>query len=177
MNVSGCGATEWGGMANGTSEFRPEDELPEGLREELRGLYSPPTRMPAGRDEGILAAARRAGGGRRIGWKRAVGMAMAACVAVAGTLFVMEWGWRGERGEAKPAASAIAAGYVRTGDIRDAFYLARELAKESPDGKKRGAGLPAFWDANRDGVVDQGDVNALAVAAVALPVERNGGVR
>jgi hypothetical protein len=133
--------------------------------------------MGSARDQSILAAARAAaGGGRRFGWKAAAGLAIAACVALAGTLFVVERGaGHGGAGSGAPVAQA----YQRTGDIRDAFYLARQLAKESSDGKKQEAGsqLPAFWDVNRDGVVDQADVNALAVAAVALPEQGNGGVR
>ncbi|HVS72495.1 MAG TPA: hypothetical protein VHQ47_14665, partial [Phycisphaerae bacterium] len=58
-------------------------------------------------------------------------------------------------------------GYVRTGDIRDAYFVARELA--AGDG-----GAVRGWDQNGDGVVDDGDVKALAMAAVRLPVDASG---
>jgi hypothetical protein len=49
-------------------------------------------------------------------------------------------------------------GYVRTGDIRDAFYVARAV--------EAGRGLDKGWDVNGDGKVDGGDVRVLAMAAV-----------
>ena len=135
-------------------------DLPPRMKEALRGLYSGGG-ISANRDAEILRVAKEAGiaAGRRR-WRWAVGMGLAAAVALAGTLWMVEGG--GGRHGAKEAA------YVRTGDIRDAYYLARQLkAGHSP--KDAGA-----WDANHDGKIDDGDVQALAVAAVKRDA---GGVR
>ena len=78
---------------------------------------------------------------------------MAAAVALAAGIM-----WRQYSGPA-PA-------YARTGDIRDAVYLARQIKAH------HGTGLPnareGSWDANGDGVIDQRDVRLLALAAVKL---------
>lgn len=146
----------------------PLPALPESLQQELRGLYSPP--LPgamASRDAAILAAARRAGASRR-SWRLAVGSGLAAAVALAASLY---WSI-----PAPPAPTAAASAYARTGDIRDAYYLARQL-KQASDGN----GTPAldsrgYWDANRDGRIDRTDVDALALAVVQLGSTRLPGV-
>ena len=118
------------------------------LQKDLQGLFAPP-RFRAERDAAILSAARRP---RRTYW-RAVGLAIAAAVAVAATLFVFA-----ERNRQQENAA-----YARTGDIRDAFYVARQL--------KAHAALEAQWDATGDGKVDDADVEALRFAAVRLGSE------
>jgi hypothetical protein len=60
------------------------------------------------------------------------------------------------------------AAYVRTGDIRDAFYVAREL--EQRHGARE---VSMTFDENHDGKVDREDVGLLAMAAVRL--EKEGG--
>src|SRR5690242_6356007 len=113
-------------MVMGNSQFREDEDMPEGVKREMRGLYTPPTGMGSTRDQAILAAARAAaGGGRRFGWKAAAGLAIAACVALAGTLFVVEH--RATDRAMESGAPGVAQVYQRTGDIRDAFYLARQL--------------------------------------------------
>src|SRR5947209_6501283 len=122
-------------------EWREDNlELPEGVKGELRGLYRGPG-FPEGRDGGILAGARRAGDGVIWGrrWRRigAVGIA-AAVMLVAGV-----W-WNQFERAGQPVAVAPAATYQRTGDIRDAFYVARAIAAHQT--------LEANWDVNGDGV-------------------------
>jgi hypothetical protein len=111
------------------------------LGQELKGLLAGPS-MGAARDEAILAAAREAATRAAAhAWRRRVtwAMGMAAAIAVA-------------------AAVLWPRGYERTGDIRDAFYVARQI--------KQHRALDGTWDVNKDGVVDAKDVRSLAVAAV-----------
>jgi hypothetical protein len=129
---------------------RPDEnlDLPQDLKAALRGMYTPPTPLRAD-DARILAASRMAGTRLPSRWKWAVGMGIAAAVAVTASVMLVERGGR--------------SGYARTGDIRDAFYVAREL--------KSHRALEAAWDSNGDGIVDEKDVHALAAAAVRLPAK------
>jgi hypothetical protein len=116
--------------------------------------------MPASRDAALFAALRRAPAPAARLWRLVAGAGLAAAVALAATVH-----WYAPR--QSPA-------YARTGDIRDAYSLARALQRESSDGKK----TPAWWDANHDGRVDSADVDALALAVVQLnPPASPGGVR
>jgi hypothetical protein len=120
----------------------PED--PARLAAELKQAFGPPSPAAAAwasRDARVMAAfgARR---GWRWGW---IGGALAASVALAAGVGI----WRIE---SRPAA------YVRTGDIRDAYYVARAVAAGKPVDKQ--------WDANGDGRIDNGDARALAMLAV-----------
>jgi hypothetical protein len=159
-------------MTDGPHHPLPNDSgnLPEDLRRTLRDLYTPPgiggEGMPTRRDAELFAAVRRLPAPARRGrWRFAVGSGLAAAVALAATLY-----WAAPRHEADHAPL-----YTRTGDIRDAYALAREL-KHSSDGKKDPA--PAWWDANGDGRIDAADVDALALAAVQLaPGPSAGGAR
>ena len=118
-----------------------EDQFEERLGQELKGLFAGPS-MGAGRDEAILASARHAAADEaRLKWRWRVAWAMGVAAAVAVAAGVL---WP--------------RGYERTGDIRDAFYVAREL--------KAHKALDGTWDANKDGVVDEKDVRMLALAAV-----------
>ena|GEM_PF-3064821 len=145
-----------------------DENLPERVREELKGMYTPRGSFSAGRDERILRAAMShiapalAGiGSQRREWRiRRWGMsgAVAAAVAVVvGGFWYVEWGHEA-KGE----------NYVRTGDVRDAFYLAREL--------KAGKAMGAQWDVEGNGVVDERAVKALAMAAVRIS-DAEGGAR
>jgi len=144
-------------------------DLPAALERELRQLYAGPGQGQRGaisreHDASILAAARRAGAEagtstwRR--WRTAGAIGIAAAVAVAAGVL---WNQFGTHGPATPYTAATARResaipYARTGDIRDAFYVARRL--------KTHQALERGWDVNGDGVVDDADVNALAMAAV-----------
>jgi hypothetical protein len=151
---------------------QPSDNFERKLAGELKGLYGAPERARAG-DAQILSAARAAGEASVRGrWRWRVGLGLAAAVAVAAGVM---WGdFFGHGNVAMPARSPAApqadrameahAPAARTGDIQDAYFVAREL--------KQHHSLPILWDSTGDGLVDQNDVQALAVAAVRLPVEK-----
>ena len=126
------------------------ENLPAGLRGDLAGLYGPPAW--AGRDAEILAAMRR----RPRRWPMPMGVAAAVLVAAGLAL----WARTNHPASAPPA-------YARTGDIRDAFYLDRQLHAH--------AAVSSTWDVNHDGAVDEKDVRSLALAAVQIRAE--GGVQ
>jgi hypothetical protein len=152
-------------------------DLPENLKSDLRGLFdnTPPYR---GDDQAILSAARSAGRPVHKGRRWAVGIGIAAAVAIAAILLP----WGGDVPEATqvashseaPAAPALAKTtalqpYTATGDIRDAYFVARSL--------QTSAKLDARWDTNGDGSVDSKDSDALAAAAVSLSRFSTGEVR
>jgi len=146
---------------------QPRDPFEERLGAELKRLYQGP--VARADDDAVLSAARSAGeaavrGGGR--WKWHVGLGMAAAVAIAaGVMWSQLYGPREPAQTHAPEPSAPAAAMPgRTGDIRDAYLVARSL--------KEGKALGQMWDSNGDGVVDQKDVQALAVAAVRLPAEK-----
>jgi hypothetical protein len=143
-----------------------DDKFESRLSAELKCLYAGP--RARGEDEAILAAARSAGEAavRGRGWRWRVGVGLAAAVAIAAGVMGVERFGRQARPAAAPSmeAAATPAPNAPTGDIRDAYTVARGL--------KEGKILGAMWDNNGDGVVDQKDVQALAVAAVRLPVEK-----
>jgi hypothetical protein len=135
-----------------------EFELPAEIREGLAGLYRPVGGAGAGmngRDGALLAAARRAGEGARAArlWRKwgAAGVAAAVVLSI-GVLWNLRGGEHGTNSHS----------YVRTGDIRDAYYLARQIK----DGDAQTLG--GNWDANADGTVNADDVRVLALAAVKL---------
>jgi hypothetical protein len=142
-------------------EHEDEFQLPRELQEELRGLYGSARGMNE-RDAEILSAARQAGEAaltRRRYWRRMGAVGMAAAVAlVAGLL------WRQIPG----GGVATEKPYARTGDIRDAYYVARQLKAAHTSGTPTPQALEGQWDANRDRVVDEKDVRVLALAAVKL---------
>jgi hypothetical protein len=146
---------------------QPPDKFESQLRSELKQLFAGPAHgRSAEQDAQLLAAARSAGEATVRGhgrWRWRVGLGIAAAVAVAaGVLWSEMFRLKDvERPAAAPAA--VATSYQHTGDIRDAYFVARQL--------KQHRALEAGWDANRDGVVDQKDVQALALAAVKLPPE------
>jgi len=132
-------------------------DLPPELRKSLSDMYTGPG-FPTGHDAAILAAAKRQA---RWPWRAIVSGSIAAAVAIAATLFVLQR----DRQAAEPsmtheAQAAADVAYVRTGDIRDAFFVARQI--------KAKKALEANWDTNGDGVVDEKDVQALAMAAVKI---------
>jgi len=128
------------------------DNFEQRLSAALKGVFAGPSMGMggAGRDAEILAAARHVGDAAgRQQWRRRVAWAMGVAAAVAVAAGVL---W--PRG----------AGYERTGDIRDAFYVAREI--KAHGGAGVGRALDGKWDVTGDGVVDEKDVRTLALAAV-----------
>ena len=120
------------------------DPFENRLQRELKSMFAPPTPMGNARDNVILAAAHHAGTAASR-WKYRVAWAMGVAAALSVTAGLL---WP------RP--------YERIGDIRDAFYVAREIKTHQT--------LDKTWDTNKDGVVDEKDVRALALAAVKLDV-------
>ena len=132
-------------MGSMDEEFR----LPEPLQRELRGLFAPGA-FPAERDGRILAAARHAQSANAVRRWRWAAVGVAAALALATSL------WWLPRGQSVGQGGTA---YARSGDIRDAYYVARHLQKHE-------ALEPGTWDVNRDGHVDEQDVQALVLVAV-----------
>ncbi len=133
--------------------IQPDDRMPDGLKADLEVLYRRTVPVPPGVDEAILVLARR----RRVAWPWAMAGSAAAIAAAVGLAVWLHSPGASERFARTPLALAE---YTRTGDIRDAFFLARQL--------KAGVRPGLRWDTNGDGVVDQRDVDALAMDAVRL---------
>ena len=135
-----------------------EPRLPARLSEDLKALYVPSRIIPPQIDASILAAAREhladAAQSRRIvqypRW-----LAAAAVVALAAVLASL---WFSTRRSPELAREDL----NRDGrvDVLDAFALARRL--------QQGAAADRLFDINGDGVVDQKDIEAIAVRAVKL---------
>jgi hypothetical protein len=81
--------------------------------------------------------------------------------AVAAGVLAAAWvGWGiARRGTEQGREVARAVPVMDAADIRDAYYLARQIKAGVRD---------AAWDVNHDGVVDQKDVDELGAAAVRL---------
>jgi hypothetical protein len=132
-------------------------EIPAELRLALGDLDQSLIAVPAHLDRMILSAARVRVDRR----KRAVrvlrwGAAAAAAIAVLAIVRVEFF--------QKPAASPLAlvgdANADGRVDILDALVVARGIARHEQ--------LPAAWDVNGDGVVDQKDVDLIAQMAVSV---------
>lgn len=141
----------------------PEPSVPSELVEDLIALYTPPGAVPPEVDERIASMAwqqcEQIKARRRIrAWGR-VGVLL-------GVIFLVVWIQQMLHGPpgAGPAVEPVAgiADIDRNGrvDILDAFKLAREI--------EAGARLDAGWDVNRDGRIDQADVDAVGTSAVNL---------
>lgn len=156
----------------------PELHVSQSLRRDLAALFEPDIDVPAEVDEAILAQARQrmAALRRRRMVYRLVRTGVAAGAAVAAVLLIARPlgdldrpGMPAESERQKmsvPLRTAESAtephdidGSGRV-DILDAFAMARRLDAGEP-------GEPA-WDFNGDGAVDERDIDAVAMAAVAL---------
>ncbi|NLX20243.1 MAG: hypothetical protein GXY55_01040 [Phycisphaerae bacterium] len=158
----------------GKPHFDDDDRmgLPSALRAALCDLHRPTKPVPTGFDKAVLAAARREWLRQRR--RRLVIWLVPATAAAAAIVLVVWLGgfWSGPAGSVSlsPMVSAPPSqtplkdingdGQV---DILDALMLARRV--EAADI----AGLE--WDFNGDRVVDRGDVDTVALAAVRLDRE------
>jgi hypothetical protein len=155
----------------------PGDAIPSKLADGFAELYAAP-RVPASFDSAILNAARAhlagqahrkwsAGFARHSRLLRWAGAGAAAAAAVAAVLLITIRPHTAPQVTPHPAIAGDINGDGRV-DILDAYLVARKLADKS-----RTSPLPAAWDVNHDGVVDQKDVAWIANAAVRVG---NGGV-
>ena len=131
----------------------------EALGRRIKGLYPVPG-VPSEMERAILAMPRLHLATQRR--KRMLRWTLwGSTGAVAAAVLAAAWIGMGTRHSASGplAMGRPAPALDRSVDIRDAYYLAREL--------KAGVHDPA-WDVNHDGVVDQKDVDALAKEAVSL---------
>lgn len=129
------------------AENHEQFDLPTSLKGDLRRAYAAGP-VPAEMDALILRPRRRV-------WPRGVGGLIAAAVAAVALI--------GGGVYFGTLHRPVAVAYQRTGDIRDAYLLARALDEKRP--------VDARWDQNADGRVDRDDVRQLAQLAVKLPAE------
>jgi hypothetical protein len=140
-----------------------EPEASARLVDDLRALYGAHLSVPSDVDDRVLGMARRRFADRRprilvLRWAGAAALAASVLLAVL-LLFPIE-----EAAEIQPGQVAVAAREDLDGsgevDILDAFALARYIQDDERERPE--------WDVNRDGVVDRGDVDVIAMSAVSL---------
>jgi hypothetical protein len=144
-----------------------DDAVPRRLAEALQaaeGMRLDPGARE-GLDEAVLGMARRSIGRRSsawVLWRAGAGLAAAAGIGVA------VWvAWPHSPRAGLPGGPALQLTYdpaTASGTILDAFTLARLLETSG----RAGQPVSKTWDVNGDGVVDGGDVEALANRAVKL---------
>ncbi len=144
----------------------------------MRRLYPSGGPVPAEVDEAILTAARARIAARRRAWivlRRVSIAATAAAAAIGLAVWIGQGGPQSTPSAEMNIAALTPADHVAPTDpkdidrnghinILDAFMLARRLDERL----RTTAGRSPDWDINGDGVVDQGDVDAVAMAAVSL---------
>ncbi len=139
-----------------------EAEAPGRLKGDIRALFAFDIPVPAEADERVLSLAKarmRRARVRRVIVRWATATAAAAAVII-GVLVLPSWR---ESGENQPAvASATREDIDGNGqvDILDAFALARGIEASTVEA--------ATGDMNRDGAVNQADVDIVAMTAVSL---------
>ena len=152
----------------------PEAVAPQGLAEDLAGLYETDVPVPPEVDEAIVAMAHKqfAPRNRRavvVPFRPAYRWAAAGVLAAAAVLALVvlpEWLGRPLQ-HARRARIATAQETAREDvdgsgevDILDAFTLARHIESGAPQ--------TAEWDMNGDGTLNRADVDMIASAAVSL---------
>ena len=124
------------------------------LRDDLRRIHGTKIEVPIYVDQRVLGRirqdfARRQRVRRVLHWTAGVAAAAAVILVVFWTRFPAR----------NPAPDVEVARTARV-DVLDAFHLARLLQSQTPTDPR--------WDYNRDGVVNDRDVQAIAMAAVRL---------
>ncbi len=134
------------------SEFEPE--IPARLKSDLNALFKPDSSVPAELDRAVMDRACRhlLSGQRR--WYRAIRWAGSVAAAAAIIIFACVFF---NLNHSTNRADIDHNGRV---DILDAFKLARQIESSDAQNKK--------LDFNGDGVVNQEDVDIVALAAVHL---------
>ena len=129
-------------MPNGDDQFR---DLPDGLVEDLGGLYRRPVAVPAERDRLILSGARA-----QMAKRRRLRLVMRTP-----TIPDVEK-------QVRPAVAVKAQDVNRDGvvNIVDAYELARKV--------ESGGVAQTRWDFDGDGAVDRKDAEAIAIDVVSL---------
>ena len=125
-----------------------------GLTEDLKRLYGVDLQVPGEVDRVVSTMARRhfaAGKPRRRAARWTWGAAAAAAVLVAVLCYPQFYGAAPVRGDVDGSGEV---------DILDAFALARMIREKPVES--------TTWDMTNDGLVDQGDVDAVAMVAVKL---------
>ena len=148
-----------------------ELQAPEGLADDLRGEYGRHIEVPAQVDETVLRMAQLRFARRRrpivvLRWAAAGAAAAGLILGVA--VLLGRSGVGVSHGSAAVTPAAMREDVDRNGrvDILDAFALARHIeAPQKPN---------MNWDVTGDGVVNQADVDRIAMAAVSLSVEKEG---
>ena len=136
---------------------------PPALKNAL-GLFGSTPAVSHSMDQQILAAARAQSARRhRMRWmiRYAIGSVAAAAAAI---LIAINTPHRSARmkmnSDATPLASSEDINRDGKLDILDAFFMARKVAGNEP--------MTSQWDFNHDGIVDNKDVDVVALAAVKI---------
>ena len=144
------------------SENDQFQELPDGMVQELGGLYRRPVAVPAERDRVILAGARtQMVRRRRLRLLMRVSGAAAAVAAVVALVMRTPEIPDAEK-QVRPAVAVRAQDVNRDGvvNIVDALLLARKV--------EAGGVAQTQWDFDGDGVVDRKDADSIADEVVSL---------
>jgi hypothetical protein len=146
-------------MANENDQFQ---DLPDGLVEELGGLYRQSVPVPVERDRVILAGARaQMAKRRRLRLVMRLSGAAAAVAAVVALVMRTPEIPDAEK-QVRPAVAVKAQDVNRDGvvNIVDALLLARKV--------EAGGVAQTQWDFDGDGVVDRKDADSIANEVVSL---------
>jgi len=138
--------------------------LPEKLREDIKGLYQSSSTIPPEIDRAILDRAHQHFSRtkqRRIRWIAPWKIAAAAAVIIfAFSLSLNKLSGPAPEQAYQAVVQATDIDHNGRVDILDAFTLARQIERANP--------IKSEWDMNGDGQVDQSDVDTVALAAVRL---------
>ncbi len=137
---------------------RRDDDVPQRLRNDLAAVYGPSIQIPGSVDRLILSAA-RAGMARRRRSHRIIRWVGAAAAAAA-LLISLRIALVHPSQSSNPVALVGDVNGDGKVDILDAYVVARAIHDH--------ARLNPAWDVNRDGVVDEKDVQWIASTSVSV---------